>query len=497
MVKEKKKNRVAQLLRWAGKDKYYLYFAIFLALISGVSVAIPYYSIFKILEAVYQNGFSPEGFPFHTIVYYGILLLVSFIIRYLPTWASILASHKGAYNTLYRVRCIVDHMGKVPMGSLSTRNTGEVKAVLTDEVEKLELFLAHHLTELVQYASGPIAVFCYLCSVHVGLALLSLVPLILALGMMGIMFASQSKAMGPMFASMGKLNTSIIEYINGMKLIKAYNLGARSFKSYSNAVDTHRSLWKKISRIMGKPYAAYVVLVECGMALMLPLGGFLLIKGSILPGAFILFAFVGSMYLTELRPLQELGTNFANVLGAVDHVNELLDIPAYSGGQNFPQDATIAFTNVGFGYTPGTPVLTDVTLTIKQGEKLAVVGPSGAGKSTLAQLAVRSFEVQEGSVTIGGIDVHKIDYEKILQNTAVVFQKPFLSQQSVLENIRMGSSADINQVREAARQAQIDDFIMSLPNGYDTLVGSYGSRFSGGEKQRITIARAILKMPLC
>lgn len=202
---------------------------------------------------------------------------------------------------------------------------------------------------------------------------------------------------------------------------------------------------------------------------------------------------VGSMYLTEIRPLQELGTNFANVLNAITKTKEILDIPIYEGGTDFPQKHDIELRNVRFSYDGKTDVLHGVNLKIHDGERMALVGRSGAGKSTVIELISRFYDVQEGEVLIGGKNVKELDYDTILKNIAIVFQKTFLTRDSVLENIRMGSNATLEEVRAAAKEAQIDDFIMSLPDGYDTKVGSFGSRFSGGEKQRIAIARAILK----
>ena len=278
-----------------------------------------------------------------------------------------------------------------------------------------------------------------------------------------------------------------------MKLIKAYNMGSKSFRKFSSAIHEENAMWNETSRRMGPPYAAFVVIIECGMLLMVPLGGMFFLKGSLTASAFLLFIYVGSMYLTEIRPLQELGTNFANVLNAVTKAKEILDVPIYEGGTDFPQCHDIELRNVRFSYDGKTDVLQSVNLKIRDGERLALVGQSGAGKSTIIELISRFYDVQEGEVLIGGKNVKGLDYDTILSNVAIVFQKTFLTRDSVLENIRMGSSASLEQVRAAAKEAQIDDFIMSLPDGYDTKVGSFGSRFSGGEKQRIAIARAILK----
>ena len=181
------------------------------------------------------------------------------------------------------------------------------------------------------------------------------------------------------------------------------------------------------------------------------------------------------------------------MLNAVTKTKEILDFPLYEGGANFPQSHDIELRNVRFSYDGKTDVLQGVNLKIENGERMALVGQSGAGKSTVIELISRFYDVQEGEVLIGGKNVRELDYDTILKNVAIVFQKTFLTRDSVLENIRMGSDATLEEVQAAAKEAQIDDFIMSLPEGYDTKVGSFGSRFSGGEKQRIAIARAILK----
>ena len=191
--------------------------------------------------------------------------------------------------------------------------------------------------------------------------------------------------------------------------------------------------------------------------------------------------------------MQELGTNFANVLGAVTKAKEILDIPVYQGGSDFPESHDIELRNVRFSYDDKTDVLQGVNLKIQDGERMALVGKSGAGKSTIIELISRFYDVQEGEVRIGGKNVKELDYDTILKNVAIVFQKTFLTRDSVLENIRMGSGASLEAVRAAAKEAQIDDFILSLPDGYDTVLGEGGGSLSGGEKQRLSIARAMLK----
>ena len=486
---QKKKSPIKLLLEWAGREKYWMYLSIFLSLISGICTMIPYYGIYRLMDAVYNNTCTSEF-----VAQDAALLIGAIIARFVLFGASGVASHKGAYRALFKVRCMVaEHMAKVPLGNLNERSTGDIKTVLNEDIEKLELFLAHNMPELVCYLVGPVVVFVYLLTVNVPLALISLVPLVLAVVVMAFMFIGTAGMMDRANNSISNLNSVMVEYISGMKLIKAYNMGSKSFQKFKTAVKEENDVWNIMSKKMGPFYAAFIVVIECGMLLMVPLGGMFFLKGSITASVLLLFAFVGSMYLTEIRPLQELGSSFAQVLTGVTKTEEILSIPTFEGGDAFPQKHDIELRNVRFSYDGKTNILENCNLKIKDGERIALVGRSGAGKSTVIELVSRFYDVQEGEVLIGGKNVKDINYETLLQNVAIVFQKTFLTRDSVFENIRMGSNAPLEEVRAAAKEAQIDNFIMSLPNGYDTKVGSFGSRFSGGEKQRIAIARAILK----
>ena len=488
-MEKRYKNSISLLLHWAGKDKYWLYLAILFSVISGLCTMVPYYGIYRLMEAGFQGNLTTNF-----VIQNALIIAVAMVIRFIFFGSSGVASHKGAYGALFKVRCmVVNHMAKVPLGALNERSTGNIKTVLNEDIEKLELFLAHNLPELVYYMIGPIAVFFYLLTVNIPLALVSLVPLIVAMITMAVLFRNMDEMMGRANKSIMSLNSIMIEYISGMKLIKAYNMGSKSFQKFSSAIQEENEEWTDLSKKMGPPYAVFVVIIECGMLVMVPLGGMFFLNGSITASIFLLFAYVGSLYLTEIRPLQELGSNFAEVLTGVVKVKEILDIPVYESHNAFPVDHSIDLRDVSFSYDGKAMVLEHCNLHIDDGEKIGLVGCSGAGKSTIIELVSRFYDVQSGSVSIGGQNVKDIDYETLLQNVAIVFQKTFLTRDSVFENIRMGSNASLDEVREAAKKAQIDDFIMSLPDGYDTKVGSFGSRFSGGEKQRIAIARAILK----
>ena len=486
------KNRekpIKLLLTWAGSDKWYLFASVFCAFLSGLFVIGPYVGIYHLMDAVLLGTLTRKGLT-DCIV----LVSVTTVFRMILLGLSGVLSHKGAYNALFRVRCmIIEKLAKVPLGYVSERSTGEIKTVLNENIEKLELCLAHNIPELVSYLTGPVVIFLYLMTVNIPLALISLIPLFLDIPVMMAVFQKMSALLPETNASLADFNSVMVEYVRGMRLIKAYRMGSKSFKKFREAILDENRAWNKIAKKTAPLYAVFILLLESGLLLLVPLGGRLFLRGSIPASVFLLFSYIGSLYLTELLPLQQLSGNFAQAFSGMNKVKEILALPTFEGGDAFPENHDITLKNVRFSYDGKINVLENANLSIRDGEKIAVVGASGAGKSTVAALIARFHDVDEGEVLIGEKNVKSIRYETLLQNISLVFQKTFLTRDSVFDNIRMGRNASLTEVRDAARKAQIDDFIMSLPDGYDTKVGSYGSRFSGGEKQRIAIARAILK----
>lgn len=487
---KKEKKGFVLLLKWAGKDAVYTYLAIVASLVASLCAIVPYYVFYKLTEHIVNSSLTED-----IALHYAIFLIAFILIKVLASYSSILLSHRGAYNTLFKVRCMVtEHMAKMPLGSLNERSTGEIKTVMNESIEKLELFLAHNMPELVLYMAGPITIFVFLMSIHWILGLISIIPLIFIALTIVVMYKRFSKFMPEINPSNGELSSSISEYVNGMRLIKAYKMGALSFKKYASAIQNQQSLWARISRATAPLYAAYVVLLEAGAIIIIPVSGYMFIQGKITASVLILFAFIGSRFLTDIKPLQELANNLSFSMNGVKQVKEILDTPFFEGGKDFPKKHNIEVKNVSFQYDRSRIILQKCNLSIADGEQIAIVGESGAGKSTIVQLISRFYDTIDGEITIGGMNVKNINYEQLLQNISVVFQQSFLTRGSIYENITMGKTdATMNMVKSAAKEAQIDDFIESLPNGYSTLVGDYGGRFSGGQKQRICIARAILK----
>ncbi len=489
MKKENDKKGFALLMQWAGNNRYLIYLSVFFALLSSLCGIVPYAVFYQLIDASATGNLSLS---------YGAKLAMVLIcftaVRVTCNMGASLLSHRGAYNTLYEVRCMVtQHMARMPMGALGERSLGEIKCIMNESIEKLELFLAHNLPELVLYLTGPVVMFFWLFSINHTLALLSIIPLVFVILVMGIMFARFFKFMDRINASGSELSGTISEYVSGMRLIKAYNMSVRSFRKYSEAIEGQFSMWKDISVATGPLYAIYVVLLECGILFLVPAGGWMFVNGKITAGVLLVFSFIGTQYLMDIRPLQELSNNLSFSLNAVNQVKDILDSPVFEGTESFPERHDISVENVSFSYDGKVKVLENVNLNIKEGEQIAVIGESGEGKTTLVQLLARFYDVNEGSIKIGGVDVRNIRYEELLSNISVIFQNAFLTRGTLFENIAMGKKASLEEVRNAAKAAQIDDFIMSLPDKYETKVGNFGGRFSGGQKQRICIARAILK----
>lgn len=478
------------LLKWAGKDRKWIILSAICGLISGILVIGSYIGIYDLMDALVRGECNGQ-----VIVNDAILITTTVILRHVFLGTSGVLSHKGAYGALFTVRCMVtEHLSKVPLGALNERRTGDMKTVINEDIEKLERGLAHNLPEFISYFIGPFVIFFYLLSVNGKLALISLIPLVLVIGIMMAMFARMMKVMDRASESTRNFNSVIIEYIHGMRLIKAYNMGSQSFQKFKAAITSENDLWNEMSIKTGPLYAVFDIALECGMIFLVPIGGRMFLKGSISASVFLLFAYVGSMYLTEILPLQQLAMELAQVFTGIGKVKEILDIPVFTGTKPFPEKQDITLEDVTFAYDKEKEnVLEHASLSIKQGEKVAIVGKSGAGKSTIIQLISRFYEVDKGNVYIGGENVKNINYEELLKHIAIVFQNNFMTSGTVLENIRMSTDASLEQVREAAKEAQIDDYIMSLPEQYNTKMGTIAAKFSGGEKQRIAIARAILK----
>lgn len=293
-----------------------------------------------------------------------------------------------------------------------------------------------------------------------------------------------------------KLNTAIMQFINGMPVMKAYNMTAESYRDYADTVEEYNAFWKRCTKSQGYTYGLFVALVESGILFALPLGGLLYFRGALPMQDYLYFMVMSMVFLSGLLNLMNFAMMFSQIMSGVGRIQTIMDLPCTTEGiqtLDRAQPYGVSFEDVTFRYDK-IDVLKNITLSLPAGSLTAFVGASGAGKTTAAQLIPKFWEVAEGSICIGGKNILELKNDNLMDLVSFVFQETFTLHDSIYENIAIGNKeATPQQVEAAAKAAQIHDFIMSLPNGYKTKLGEDGVKLSGGEKQRICIARAILK----
>lgn len=485
--------KMSYLFELAGSKKTDLYIAILFSILSGLCTFIPYLMVFRTVLFLFDgNGNSAEAMR------YGLIAAAFILLRFVFQAISVSLTHYGAYSALYAVRKrICGHIGEVNLGFFTDNSTGEIKKVLMEDVERLEQFLAHQIPDITVAIVVPLAVFVYLLTVSIPMALILIVPIILTLVLQSIMMALVTPKMQKFAVVQGQLNSALLQFVNGMPVMKAYNLTANSYKAYSGAGEEFNVLWKQISRVAAPISAVCKVLIESGIGFTLPTGGLLYLTGHLDLSSYVFFVIMSIVFLSSYNNLMNFAQIFSQISAGLGRIKAIMDIPVIPAGKDTfasKQDCpNVTFSHVSFAYQE-TEVLHDICLELPKGSLTAFVGASGAGKSTAAQLIPRFWDVTSGSILIGGHDVKDLQTNNLMDTVSFVFQDAFMLDDTIYQNIAIGKDNCTRQeVEEAAKAAQIHSFIQSLPNGYDTHLGAAGVKLSGGEKQRICIARAILK----
>lgn len=406
-------------------------------------------------------------------------------------------SHKATFSVLKTIRQkILEKLPRLPLGTVMDMQSGKMKQIIVDQVDGMETTLAHLFPEMTANIAGPVLILIYLFVLDWRMALLSLVTIPIGFAfMMSVMGSYQKKYEGAVRTTM-EMNGTIVEYIGGIEVIKAFNQGKSSYAKFSDRVMANASYyyhWMK-SCLFGTSMGYAVV--PATLVTVLPVGWLFYQNGSLSADTFITAVILSLGIAGPLMAAMNFVDTLAQVGTTVEAVEELLGAEEQQHGNrevSIP-NTDIALTHVSFGYHEDKEILKDVSLSIPAGSMTALVGPSGSGKSTIAKLIAGFWDVKSGSVSIGGVDEKEIPLKQLYDKVAFVSQENYLFDESVRENIRMGrpSAAD-REVEAAAKAAGCDSFIRGLENGYDTRVGSGGAHLSGGERQRIAIARAMLK----
>ena len=484
-------NNLKFLLKLSGQHKIKLIVSAMFSIISTTLSAIPYLLVYSIILEIFNREISYNKIK--SLVFIAILFII------LGVAARILSgifSHISAFNILYKIRIdLIEHMSKLNMGFFKKNMTGKLKKIINEDVEKLENFIAHQIPDLSSAFATPLIFLGIMFYFNWRLSLVLFIPIILGILAQSGMFKNYMGKVDHFYKLVAKLNSTIMEYINAMNVMKAFNLTAKSFKDYRDNTQEYADYWIELTELAVPYYSAFLCLVDTGLLFIIPIGGIMLLNGKITISVYILFLLMSTIFLNSLRTLFELSESLSFLLKGMEKIIEIFNEKEQkSGNISFPEhfSESLKYENVTFAYNKA-KVINNFTLTIRAGTTTALVGPSGSGKTTIGLLAGRFWDIDEGKITIDGTDIKDISYESLMDNISFVFQDTFMLHGTIYENIIMGKNYTREEVENAAKKAQIHDFIMSLPDRYETKIGEGGIKLSGGEKQRISIARAILK----
>ena len=479
------------ILRFAKEKKSQLSFAVVLSVLSSAFGVVPYIAVAVLLQKALENSLTTTW-----AILLPVIALCGYLLKHTLYAKSTLCSHKVAYEIIKNIRTtIMKKMSKVSMGTIQEKSSGEFKQLVIDDAERLEGPLAHAIPEMTASILVPIFVILYLLVIDWRMALAALVSAILGnLIYYGMMFG-RGEVMKEYMMSNANMNATIVEYVNGMEVIKAFNQTASSMGRFQSAVLKVRDITTKWYKHCWPFMSISQAILPSSIAFVLPVGMALISGGAVSLAELIVCILLSMAIVGSLQNFTEFWESFAVISEVQPRIQALLDMEELTepAQPKHTDKADMQMKDVHFGYGDS-EIIHGISFTAKAGSVTAFVGPSGSGKSTLAKLIARFWDVTGGSITLGGQDIRKLPLKQLSQSISFVTQDNFLFDCSLKENIRLGRpGASDEEVLAAAKAAQCDAFVSKLPDGYHTLIGENGSRLSGGERQRISIARAILK----
>lgn len=477
---------------YIGEYKKYTVWAVIMMTIGIIASVLPYFFLYQIISPLTRGESIDMTFLLIRVAAVAVCEII-----YSVTYVQGLAfSHVSAYNTLKNLRISLQgKLEKQPLGNIKEMGTGRIKKVFTDDIDQIELLLAHAIPEGIANIAIPVIIIILMFVYDWRLGLLSLVPLVVGMIAMGMMMHQGMSKMNAYYESAARMNNTIIEYVNGMEVVKVFNKDGDSYKRFGEVVRSYRDFTIAWYKVCWPWMAIYTSVLPCLVLLMIPLGSGMVLDGVISLDKFILvmcmsFA-VGPSFLKALT----FAGKFPQLDFKIAELEKMMDKPALKEGTSdfTGSNYDIEFKDVHFGYDE-TEVIKGVDLSLKQGTTTALVGESGSGKSTLAKLLVHYYDINSGSISIGGQDITDMKLEALNNKVAFVSQEQFLFNTTLYENILIGRpDATKEEVMEAVRRAQCEEFLNRFPDGIMTQAGDGGKQLSGGERQRISLARALLK----
>lgn len=507
MEKSKKKEGLSRLFEIAGQKKGLLVLAGILSAGSAACMLVPYWAVYEILKELLSHGGNPAASDGADMMRWGWLALGGLVGGLVLLYASLMSSHVAAFRILYGLRVrLSEHIGRLPLGYLNNTSTGAIKKTMEQNIEKIEVFIAHTIPDLVNVAATVTVMLVVFLSLDVWLTVvcLAVVALSLFLQFSNFMGKKAREFMGIYYDAQEKMSASAVQYVRGMPVVKIFGQSVRSFRQFNAEIQAYKTFALKCCDTYQNGMVTFTVLLNSMVTFILPMG-ILLLQASpqslSLAVVWLFFLIMGPGMASPVYKLTFLGGNTRDINEGVSRIDRILEkrpVPEPAHPQ-VPAACDVEFRHVSFSYEnteqgTRTEALRDVSFIAPQGKITALVGPSGSGKSTVANLIPRFWDVEQGEIRIGGVDIRRIATERLMDMVSFVFQDTFLFYDTLYENIAVGSPhAKRKQVMAAAKAAQCHDFIESLPQGYDTRIGDKGVFLSGGEAQRICVARAILK----
>jgi ATP-binding cassette subfamily B protein len=488
---------IVALARFAKGARVQLGLAAVLAAASTAAELLPFYAVYRALDAVVA------GRPADDLLVWAWVALGGSVARYVLFASASYVSHLAAYDLLYRLRVtMAERLARVPLGWFSRRRSGALKKVIADDVERLEVFLAHAVPDVAAAVTVGAATTVWLLvrDWRMGLSAVAVVPVAFAC-MARSLRRSDERVVG-YHESMAAMNAAIVEHVRGLPVIKVFNPSGRPVAETDRAIREHARWVRELSLRFLPLGTAYYSLVIATVFLVVPVGTGLFAAGRIGASDLLFFLVIGIGYGFPMARLHSTFTSLSHMSFGGNLVEDVLAAETLDAGHSnqdqenppAPANASLTFDGVTFGYEDGPDVIHDVTFTVSAGTVTALVGPSGGGKTTIARLAARFWDVRQGAVRVGGADVRDVPIEQLMERVAFVFQDTFLFDDTVEANLRVGRPvATWDELRAAAKAARVLETIEGLPTGWATRLGERGTRLSGGERQRLALARAILK----
>jgi len=507
MEKSKKKKGLSRLFEIAGQRKGLLILAGLLSAGSAVCMLVPYWAVYEILKELLSHGSNLSASDGTGITYWGWVAFGGLVGGLVLLYAALMSSHVAAFRILYGLRVrLSEHIGKLPLGYLNNTSTGAIKKTMDQNIEKIEGFIAHTIPDLVNVIATVVVMLVIFFSLDVWLTVVCLVVVVLSLFLQFSNFMGKRarEFMGIYYDAQEKMSASAVQYVRGMPVVKIFGQSVRSFRQFNAEIQAYKTFALKCCDTYQNGMIAFTVLLNSTVTFILPMG-ILLMQASpqslSLAVVWLFFIIMGPGMASPVYKLTFLGGNTRDIDEGVNRIDRILEkrpVPEPEHPQ-VPAAYDVEFRHVSFSYEnteqgTRTEALRDVSFIASQGKITALVGPSGSGKSTVANLIPRFWDVEQGKICIGGADIRQIPTAKLMDMVSFVFQDTFLFYDTLYENIAVGSpDATKEKVIAAAKAAQCHDFIERLPQGYETRIGDKGVFLSGGEAQRICVARAILK----